>query len=95
MPAFSISNEEGDKILGKTFGLIHSPYWGEERKNKLPKFEIVSQKLDYLRSLSLSIDVLHKLLKKFLEVLGCDLEHEPKTNVQVLENEWGIKGKSL
>lgn len=95
LSAFSISNEEGDKILGKAFGLIHSPYWGEERKNKVPKFEIVSQKLDYLTSLSLSNDDLCKLLKKFPEVLGCNLEHELKTNVQVLENEWGIKGKSL
>ncbi|PRQ19606.1 putative transcription regulator mTERF family [Rosa chinensis] len=95
LSALSISNEEGDKILGKAFGLIHSPYWGEERKNKVPKFEIVCEKMDYLRSLNLSSDDLGKLLKKFPEVLGCNLEHELKTNVQVLEKEWGIKGKSL
>ncbi|XP_062027553.1 uncharacterized protein LOC133743587 [Rosa rugosa] len=95
LSALSISNEEGDKILGKAFGLIHSPYWGEERKNKVPKFEIVCEKMDYLRSLNLSNDDLGKLLKKFPEVLGCNLEHELKTNVQVLEKEWGIKGKSL
>ncbi|PQQ12348.1 uncharacterized protein Pyn_11889 [Prunus yedoensis var. nudiflora] len=45
--AFSITIEEGDKILGKAFGLVHSPYWGEIRKK------------------------------------------------EVLEKEWGIKGKSL
>ncbi|KAL6976938.1 hypothetical protein U1Q18_025725, partial [Sarracenia purpurea var. burkii] len=75
--------EKEDKILGKAFGQIHSPYWGEER-------EI----LDYQRSLSLSDDDLAKLLKKF-HVLGCSLKHELRTNVQVLKKEWGIKGKSL
>ncbi|XP_050378833.1 uncharacterized protein LOC126796110 isoform X2 [Argentina anserina] len=95
LSALSISTEEGDKILGKAFGLIHSPYWGEERKNKVPKFEIVCEKMDYLRSLNLSDDDLSKLLKKFPEVLGCNLEHEMKTNVQLLEKQWGIKGKSL
>ncbi|BFG41110.1 uncharacterized protein Pyn_04118 [Prunus yedoensis var. nudiflora] len=93
--AFSITIEEGDKILGKAFGLVHSPYWGEIRKKEVPTIEIVKEKLDYLRSLSLSDDDLCKVLKKFPEVLGCNLEHELKTNVQVLEKEWGIKGKSL
>ncbi|KAM1957145.1 hypothetical protein ACFX15_002677 [Malus domestica] len=31
----------------------------------------------------------------FPEALGCDLERELKTNVQILEKEWGLKGKSL
>lgn len=93
--AFSITIEEGDKILGKAFGLVHSPYWGEIRKKEVPTIEVVKEKLDYLRSLSLSNDDLCKLLKKFPEVLGCNLEHELKTNVQVLEKEWGIKGKPL
>ncbi|KAM1381932.1 hypothetical protein PS2_034049 [Malus domestica] len=95
LSAFSISNEEGEKILGKAFGLVHSPYWGEKRKTEVPKFEIVIETLDYLRSLSLSDDDLCKLLNKFPEVLGCDLEQEVKINVQILEKEWGIKGKSL
>ncbi|KAB2603392.1 hypothetical protein D8674_004397 [Pyrus ussuriensis x Pyrus communis] len=72
--AFGISIEGGEKTLGKAFGLVHSPYWGEKRKTEVPKFEI---------------------LKKFREVLGCELERELKTNVQILEKEWGIKGKSL
>ncbi|CAL2277311.1 unnamed protein product [Prunus armeniaca] len=54
--AFSITIEEGDKILGKAFGLVHSPYWGEIRKKEVPTIEIVKEKLDYLRSLSLSDD---------------------------------------
>ncbi|XVF29986.1 hypothetical protein REPUB_Repub16aG0018600 [Reevesia pubescens] len=93
--AFNFSTEEEDKILGKAFGHVHSPYWGEERKKEVPKFEIVNEILDYLRSLSLSDNDLYKLLKKFPEVLGCNVEYELRTNVQILEKEWGIKGKSL
>lgn len=93
--SFSFSSEEADKILGKAFGLVHSPYWGEERKKIVPKLEVVNEILSYLRSLSLSDDDLSKLLKKFPEVLGCNLEDELKNNVQILENQWGIKGKPL
>lgn len=92
---FNFSSEEVDKILGKAFGQVHSPYWGEERKKVVPNLEIVDEILDYLRSLSLSDDDLTKLLKKFPEVLGCDLEVDLKGNVQILEKEWGIKGKTL
>lgn len=95
LSAFNFSVEEEDKILGKAFGQFHSPYWGEERKREVPKCEIVNEILDYLRGLSLSNDDIYKLLKKFPEVLGCSLEHDLKTNVQVLEKDWGIKGKSL
>ncbi|KAJ6764028.1 CGI-12 PROTEIN-RELATED [Salix purpurea] len=48
-----------------------------------------------LLGLGLSDDDLFKLLKKFPEVLGCSLEHDLKTNVKILEKDWGIKGKSL
>ncbi|KAM1005939.1 hypothetical protein FF1_002739 [Malus domestica] len=41
LSAFGISIEEGEKMLGKAFGLVHSPYWGENRKTEVPKFEIV------------------------------------------------------
>ncbi|KAK6276966.1 hypothetical protein POUND7_017289 [Theobroma cacao] len=95
LSAFNFSTEEEDKILGKAFGHVHSPYWGEERKKEVPKFEIINEILDYLRTLSLSDDDLYKLLKKFPEVLGCSIEHELRTNVQILEKDWGIKGKSL
>ncbi|KAK4279756.1 hypothetical protein QN277_011481 [Acacia crassicarpa] len=95
LSTFDFSVEEKDKILGKAFGLINSPYWGEEREKEIPKFETVNGVLDYLRSLSLSNDDLTKVLKKFPEVLGCSLEDELKTNVKILEKEWGIKGKSL
>ncbi|XP_028805807.1 uncharacterized protein LOC114760686 [Neltuma alba] len=95
LATFDFSVEEKDKILGKAFGLVNSPYWGEEREKEVPKFETVNGVLEYLRSLSLSDDDLAKLLKKFPEVLGCSLEDELKTNVKILEKEWGIEGKSL
>ncbi|XP_021896047.1 uncharacterized protein LOC110813283 [Carica papaya] len=95
LASLSFSTEERDKILRKAFGYVHSPYWSEERKKEVPKVEIINEILDYLRSLSLSDDDLYKLLKKFPEVLGCSLEHEMKMNVQILEKDWGIEGKSL
>ncbi|KAK6939776.1 Transcription termination factor, mitochondrial/chloroplastic [Dillenia turbinata] len=95
LSAFKFSALEEDKILGKAYGQLQSPYWGEERKREVPKLEVVNDILDYLRSLSLSDDDLCKLLKKFPEVLGCNLTDEIKTNVQILEDQWGIKGKPL
>ncbi|KAL8153610.1 hypothetical protein V2J09_011370, partial [Rumex salicifolius] len=92
---FGFTLEEQNKILGKAFGHIHSPYWSEERKVVVPKLDVVSEILDYLRSLSLSDDDLRKVLKKFPEVLGCNLEDELKNNVTALEKNWGIKGKTL
>ncbi|POO00189.1 Mitochodrial transcription termination factor [Trema orientale] len=95
LSTYKFSSEEANKLLGKAFGLVHSPYWGEERKRIVPKLETVNEILDYLRSLNLSDDDLSKVLKKFPEVLGCNLEAELKANVQILEKEWEIKGKSL
>ncbi|KAJ6764029.1 CGI-12 PROTEIN-RELATED [Salix purpurea] len=83
------------RYLEKHLVMCILPYWGEQRKQEVPKFEIVCETLDYLRSLGLSDDDLFKLLKKFPEVLGCSLEHDLKTNVKILEKDWGIKGKSL
>jgi hypothetical protein len=95
LSVFNFSDEEKDKILGKAFGLVHSPYWGEDRKKEVPKFETVNEILEYLRSLNLSDDDLSKLLKKFPEVLGCNLEEELKVNIKILEQQWSIEGKSL
>ncbi|KAK9758189.1 hypothetical protein RND81_01G213800 [Saponaria officinalis] len=95
LSTFGFSQEEQDKILGKAFGQVRSPYWGEERKPEIPNHETVNGILDYLRHLSLSDDDLSKLLKKFPEVLGCSLENELKNNVQILEQQWGITGKPL
>ncbi|RAL54989.1 hypothetical protein DM860_013685 [Cuscuta australis] len=98
---FRFSAEEEDEILGKACGLVHSPYWSEEREREVPKPETVMKTLEYLRSLTLSDDNddddddVRKLLKKFPEVLGCSLERELKNNVQALERDWGIKGKPL
>ncbi|KAK6115533.1 hypothetical protein DH2020_007802 [Rehmannia glutinosa] len=95
LSAFGFANDEEDKILGKAFGQIHSPYWGEERKKEVPKFEVVNEILSYLKDLGLTDDDLGEVLKKFPEVLGCSIENELKANVQILEKEWGIKGKTL
>ncbi|XP_010256365.1 PREDICTED: uncharacterized protein LOC104596778 [Nelumbo nucifera] len=95
LSTFKFSDKEEDMILGKAFGQVHSPYWGEEREKEVPKVDLVNDILDYLRTLGLSDDDLCKLLKKFPEVLGCSVEDELRTNVRVLEEEWGIKGKSL
>lgn len=95
LSTFNFSIEEEDKILGKAFGLVHSPYWGEDRNKEVPEFDVVNGILNYLRSLSLSDEDLTKVLKKFPEVLGCSLEDEIRNNVAVLEKQWGIKGKSL
>ncbi|CAA0840867.1 Mitochondrial transcription termination factor family protein [Striga hermonthica] len=43
LSAFGFANEESEKILGKAFGQIHSPYWGEERKKEVPSFEAVNE----------------------------------------------------
>ncbi|KAJ4701150.1 Transcription termination factor like [Melia azedarach] len=95
LSTFGFSTEEEDKILGKAFGHIHSPYWSEERKREIPELETVNEILDYLRNLSLSDDDIRKLLKKFPEVLGCSIEQELKNNVQILGKDWGIEGKTL
>ncbi|KAL6893736.1 hypothetical protein ACP4OV_007834 [Aristida adscensionis] len=95
LTSLNFSNEEADKMLKKAFGWIHSPYWSEERKKEAPNAEVVSGVLNYIRSLGLSDDDLHKLLKKFPEVLGCDLDREVKLNVSKLDSDWGINGKTL
>ncbi|CAI9291823.1 unnamed protein product [Lactuca saligna] len=92
---FKFTVEEEDKILGKAFGFLHSPYWGEEREKVVPKSDEINAILDYLKGLGLLDDDISKVLKKFPEVVGCSLENEVKVNIQILEKQWGIKGKSL
>jgi hypothetical protein len=67
----------------------------ETREAQAPNVKVVSGVLDYIRGLSLSDDDLYKLLKKFPEVLGCDLESEVKLNVGKLDSDWKINGKTL
>uniref|UniRef100_A0A0A9D8U8 Uncharacterized protein n=1 Tax=Arundo donax TaxID=35708 RepID=A0A0A9D8U8_ARUDO len=87
LTSLNFFNEDADKMLKKAFGWIHSPYWSEERKKEVPNAEVVSGVLNYIRSLGLSDDDLHKLLKKFPEVLGCDLDSEVKLNVSKLDSD--------
>ncbi|KAK1290461.1 hypothetical protein QJS10_CPB18g00790 [Acorus calamus] len=95
LSALEFEGEEADVILSKAYGWDHSPYWGEERTKQVPRNESVNEILNYMRNLGLSDEDLHKVLKKFPEVLGCDLEEELKVNVGLLQSEWGIKGKQL
>uniref|UniRef100_A0ACD5XA21 Uncharacterized protein n=1 Tax=Avena sativa TaxID=4498 RepID=A0ACD5XA21_AVESA len=95
LTSLNFSSEDAEKMLKKAFGWIHSPYWTEERKKEAPSVEVISGVLDYIRGLGLSDDDLYKLLKKFPEVLGCDLESEVKLNVSKLDSDWKINGKTL
>ncbi|XP_047322427.1 uncharacterized protein LOC124926279 isoform X1 [Impatiens glandulifera] len=95
LSVFKLTVEEEDRILGKAFGQIRSPYWGEEREQEVPRVETVEEILNYLKSLGLTDDDLSKLLKKFPEVLGCNLGEELMANVQILGDQWGIDGKQL
>jgi hypothetical protein len=95
LASLNFSSEDAEKMLKKAFGWIHSPYWSEERKKEVPNAEVVTGVLNYIRSLGLSDEDLHKLLKKFPEVLGCDLDSEVKLNVSKLDSDWGINGKTL
>ncbi|KAF8708729.1 hypothetical protein HU200_030112 [Digitaria exilis] len=95
LTSLNFSTEDAEKMLKKAFGWIHSPYWSEERNKEVPSAEVVTGVLNYIRSLGLSDEDLHKLLKKFPEVLGCDLDREMKLNVSKLDSDWGINGKTL
>ncbi|KAH7300173.1 hypothetical protein KP509_24G048200 [Ceratopteris richardii] len=92
---FSISEQEANTVLAKSFGWTPSPYWGEEKEKTMPDPALVKKILDFLQSLGLSDDDLPVFLKKFPEVLGCLVEEEMQKNVQILEKEWGISGNTL
>ncbi|CAN0928271.1 hypothetical protein LINGRAHAP2_LOCUS36380 [Linum grandiflorum] len=95
LSGFDFDINDQDKMLGKAFGHVASPYWGEDRKQEVPTYEVVKGIVDYLKGLGLSDEDLAKVLKKFPEVMGCSLEEDLKKNVGILEKEWGIKGKTL
>ncbi|KAK8959470.1 hypothetical protein KSP40_PGU022649 [Platanthera guangdongensis] len=73
LTVFNFTIEEADLVLKKAFGWIHSPYWDEERRREAPQLDSIEEMLDYLKSLSLSDDDLHKILRTFPEVLGCSI----------------------
>jgi hypothetical protein len=95
LTSLNFSTEDANKMLKRAFGWIHSPYWSEERKKEVLSAETVSGVLNYIRSVGLYDEDLYKVLKKFPEVLGCDLDSEVKLNVSKLDSDWGINGKTL
>ncbi|MCO5575993.1 hypothetical protein L7F22_029800 [Adiantum nelumboides] len=92
---FSVSEQDANQVLAKSFGWCPSPYWGEERAKTMPDPALVQKTLDFLRGLGLSEADVPAFLKKFPEVLGCLVEEEMQKNVQILEKEWGISGSTL
>ncbi|KAG6549404.1 hypothetical protein Mapa_009123 [Marchantia paleacea] len=85
--------EETDKILGKAFGWVHSPYWTEEMLQTVPEVETISTVMDLGKSTGLTDDQLAAVVKKFPEVLNC--KDTIETNIGILDKEWGIKGNTL
>lgn len=88
------TTEEADKMLGKAFGWVQSPYWSESHVQTVPELQTVSSKVDFVKALGLSDVELTPVLKKFPELLDCRqtlMEH----NLGILDKEWGISGKSL
>ncbi|KAG5046684.1 hypothetical protein JHK82_016062 [Glycine max] len=72
-----------------TFALDDTIYFREKQIIKVNKEPFLGQ------NWVLKNDDLSKLLKKFPEVLGCNLEEELKGNVKILEEQSYIKGNSL
>ncbi|KAK8960338.1 hypothetical protein KSP40_PGU013987 [Platanthera guangdongensis] len=86
LTVFNFTIEEANLVLKKAFGWNHSPYRGEERIKEAPQLDSIEEMLDYLKSLSLSDDDLHKIIKMFPEVLGCSLSEELPAIVLVTVN---------
>ncbi|EPS58354.1 hypothetical protein M569_16460 [Genlisea aurea] len=91
---YGFEAEEEEIILGKAFGRIHSPYWGEDREQQ--QAPSVYETLRYFKDgLGLGDEDVAKILKKFPELLGCSLDNEIIPNVERLKVKWNIHGKSL
>ncbi|KAL2641989.1 hypothetical protein R1flu_009576 [Riccia fluitans] len=85
--------EEVDKILGKAFGWVHSPFWSEEVQQTVPEAATVLTAMDLARGTGITDDQLVTILKKFPELLNCLDTIE--LNMGILNKEWGIKGNTL
>ncbi|CAM6088921.1 unnamed protein product [Calypogeia fissa] len=94
LEGLGFNTEEADKMLGKAFGWVQSPYWSEKTVQTVPELETVSSKVDFVKGLGFSDVEITPVLKKFPELLGCRetlMEH----NLGILDKEWGISGKAL
>ncbi|BBN10168.1 hypothetical protein MPTK1_5g01460 [Marchantia polymorpha subsp. ruderalis] len=93
LEGWGFDSEETDKILGKAFGWVHSPYWTEEMLQTMPEVKTISTVMDLAKSTGLTDDQLAAVVKKFPELLNCIDTIE--TNIGILDKEWGIKGNTL
>ncbi|KAJ8498202.1 hypothetical protein OPV22_008754 [Ensete ventricosum] len=67
----------------------------EERSKQVPKVQMINEILDYIKGLGPNDEDLHKLQKKFPDVLGCSLVDEVLTSIDMLKKDWGIQGRTL
>ncbi|KAL3678279.1 hypothetical protein R1sor_021235 [Riccia sorocarpa] len=93
LEGLGFDTEEADKILGKAFGWVQSPFWSEGMQQTVPEAETVSTALDLARGTGLTDDQLATVLKKFPELVNCLDTIE--LNMGILNKEWGIKGNTL
>lgn len=94
LEGLGFTSEEADKMLGKAFGWVQSPYWSESHVQTVPELDTVSTKVDFVKALGFSDAELAPVLKKFPELLDCRdslMQH----NLGILDKEWGITGKTL
>lgn len=92
------SREEASGYLSRAFGWSGQSYWREAQVEIVPTEEQVNSVFDFLtdeNDLGLEPLDLASLLKKFPQVLGCDVETCLRKNVKVMESTWGIKGLAL
>lgn len=87
-----LERPDAEKFLTRAYGWGSQAYWRKEKVEEVPDPENVQACISYLNDLGLEDADLMGVIKKFPEVLGCDVETRLKNNVAVLENQWKMKG---
>lgn len=87
-----LEKPDAEKFLTRAYGWGSQAYWRKEKVEQVPEPENVQACIGYLNELGLEGEDLLGVIKKFPEVLGCDVETRLKANVGVLENQWKMKG---
>lgn len=87
-----LERPDAEKFLTRAYGWGSQAYWRKEKVEEVPDPENLQACISYLNDLGLEDADLMGVIKKFPEVLGCDVETRLKNNVAVLENQWKMKG---